>query len=371
MFFQFGFELESGTYPWRNHVTQNTSDWLGPYNLVLPQHLFHITSRYVTTVATDYMHPLPNMTWIDPSLFDTIIGPSAVHRTIDQQIHLQPKQDPYERQKDSCTHGDIAPILPRFDLTKHSQLQLDYLLLSTSDKDMKWSTFQNHLPDFPVLGPYCFQGNADGVYALNISYDTLQKENNTWTLTQGCVPGLPCWPGEDNHNHPPKPHGGGDDDGNGGGTGRYAIIWKAVSTYGIYFVLIALVISWTFNCQLSYQLQRERDEQNRNGSIGEGEDGGTIRRRRRRRIAQQTPTTTITTTTTTTEDPESSLQEPLLESSTKNTRTSPMANDNNNNEEERSEVMEGRDQKKDELEIQDTAATKELLEQNNPSSSAV
>ncbi len=256
IFFQFGFDIEEGTYPWRTRIAQNTSDWIGPYNVILPQKNYQLTARYVTTVATDYLLPPPNQTLTPPSLFDPYAGATAVHNTILQQAQLRPTEDPYERQLEACNYGDIHPILPRFTLSQHKNFAMDFLLLSlpsTKESLYKvWPGVQKHLPEFPVVGPYCFQGDPTRAYAVNISFDTTRSENNTWKFTPGCIPDLPCWP-----SHPgPKPHGGGND----GPNSSSSIFWNALATYGIYFLLFGFVISWTVNCQLSYQLQRLREE---------------------------------------------------------------------------------------------------------------
>ena len=261
IFYQFGLDVETGTYPWRTRIVQNTSDWIGPCNLILPQQSYQFTSRYVATIATDYLQPPPNQTMTPSGLFDLYAGATAVHNTIRQQIHLAPTKDPYEQQFQTCGHGDIHPVLPRFTLSHSKNFDIDFPILSwPSNKDSlykTWPAIQKHLPDFPVVGPYCFQGDPNRAYALNLSFATTKQGNNTWKLTTGCVPDLPCWP-----NRPgPKPDGGG---GNGPDDNS-TIIWNAIMTYGMYFLLFALVISLTVNCQLSYQLQRLRDHSGTQG----------------------------------------------------------------------------------------------------------
>lgn len=255
IFFQFGFEVEAGTYPWRTHIVQNTSDWIGPYNVILPQHNYQIVSRYVTTIATDYLQPPINQTLVPASLFDPYAGATAVQTTIRRQRQLRPTEDPYEPQLGNCDHGDIHPILPQFTISQHKNFGFDFLLLSlpTPKESMykTWLSVQKHLPEFPVVGPYCFQGDPHRAYAINISFDTVMNKNNTWVFTPGCVPTLPCWPTSSG----PKPSGGGSD----GPSNGSSIVWNAIANYGIYFLLFALVISLTVNCQLSYQIQHFRE----------------------------------------------------------------------------------------------------------------
>ena len=388
VFFQYGFEVESGTYPFRSHWIQNTSDteWLGPYNVLLPPSSSqsslpatdeYTSSRYVSTVATDYLLLPVNDTvhHQDTSVFDAAAGPTAVHATIAHQVdwdlsppdphthrRTSPTRDPYAPHYRSCQNGNIQPMLPRFSIGKdhedHSPhrtptWQLEFLLWSlpsstsnnnNNEANKWWPALQKHLPDFPVVGPYCYQGQVStdsGAYALNVSYDTLRQKNNTWTMTQGCVKNLPCWPNEDNgggHPHPPHPapHGGGD-----GGDGN--VIWKALHNYGVYILLLALVISFTFNCQLSYQLQQQYYEENQD------DEDGPRRRRRRRRVTRRimTPTVleeggglnTIAAAAATGEDTDASLQEPLLSPSpedatlTIDETSSPMTTKEKKNEE--------------------------------------
>jgi hypothetical protein len=287
-------------------VVQNTSDWLGPYPMVLPQHgsstHAQLKSRYVTTVSTDYLQPPVNYTLTPPSLFDQYAGATAVHNSIAQQTHLQTTDDPYKAQLETCAHGDIHPILPRVELHKQHKssvgLDLDFLLLSLPEANDRnslykvWPAVQKHLPDFPVAGPYCFQGDPHRAYAVNVSFPSTTSTgggaNNPWKLTPGCVADLPCWHTE----HPPKPHGGG-----GSPSGDGGMIWKLLTTYGVYFVLVGLMISMTINCQLSYQLQQQ---QRARGGDQEEQHG-----RRRRRVVSSAAAET---------NRQEELQEPLLTS---------------------------------------------------------
>jgi hypothetical protein len=280
--------------------------------MVLPQHSYHLQSRYVTTVATDYLQPPVNYTLTPTALFDQYAGATAVHNSIAQQKMSHSSQwpttdDPYSAQLETCAHGDIHPILPRLGLKKQKktvQLDFQFLLLSLPDANQKkdslykvWPAVQKHLPDFPVAGPYCFQGDPHRAYAVNISFDSAWgAKKNPWKLTPGCVADLPCWPTE----HPPKPSGGGGKDGPGD-DGAGGMIWTILTTYGVYFLLVGLIISLTVNCQLSYQLQqrqRVRGEQEEQGGGG----------RRRRRVGS-TPAVAVAAN-------QEGLMEPLLSSTT-------------------------------------------------------
>jgi hypothetical protein len=248
-------ELDAG-FPWRSHVVQNTSGWLGPYNLVLPANQSALISRYVTTASTDYLQAPENCTIITSALFDASAGATAVHQSILRQPDLRPGEDPYAEQRGTCDQGDLKPILPRFTMSKHNSFTVDFPLLSLPDSPKDplyklWPSFQYHLPHFPVSGPYCYAGDSKRAYAINVNYDSRTANSSAWQLTDGCVPGLPCWPKEHANNHTiPNDGGGGTTD---------VDLNKALLTYGCYFLGLAFVISLTFNCQLSYQLKRLRE----------------------------------------------------------------------------------------------------------------
>mmetsp|Transcript_5732 Transcript_5732/g.13954 ORF Transcript_5732/g.13954 Transcript_5732/m.13954 type:complete len:547 (-) Transcript_5732:59-1699(-) len=168
-FFQFGVQLRTGI-AWKSYIFSNTSDWLGPYNLVMAQdpkkttksrssstvedqvddedhlvedgrdlwtpsssqfdveeqlqsnvsvqHRFH--SRYVTTHST--LHELRRPVGsniITPEAFDTVAGPAAVNHTIFVQNGKPMSstgQDPYAAYAGTCDHGDIQPILPQLQM---------------------------------------------------------------------------------------------------------------------------------------------------------------------------------------------------------------------------------------------------------------
>lgn len=285
-------------------VSQNTSDWIGPYNLVLPQHSFILESRYVATIATDYLTSPINNTIVDPQWFDQYAGATAVHQTMAKQEDLLPTQDPYAKQLETCDEGSVRPVLPRLSLSHSKNMQLDFLLLSlpSSNSDpaltKAWPSLRKHLPDLGIVGPYCFQGNL-GAYAINASFNTQWgAKNNTWKLTPGCVQGLPCWPSE----HPPKPHGGGHD----GPSSNTSRIWSFCQDYGIYILLVVCVISMTMNCQLSYQLQQEKRRRRSVAEEGAVADGTSATPQRRRRILRRVVSTPAPN------DATNEMAEPLL-----------------------------------------------------------
>ena len=297
-------------------------------------------SRYVSTIATDYLSAPLNQTIVEPHWFDLYAGATAVHYSIQEQVDLRPTQDPYRNHLETCDHGDIHPILPRLSLRHPQQkvLQFDFMLLSLpslSPKDhplsKEWPTLQSHLPDMGISGPYCFQGHL-GAYAINASYHSgppggggSDNHNNntdtsTWKVVPGCVAGLPCWPSE----HPPKPHGGGG--GNDGPPSYDNIASKIWHEYGVYILLVLLVISMTMNCQLSYHLQQDRRRRGEQDDLpnadGRPPTSPPLRRRRiiSRRLVSSTPENsgrilaTVDITNSAAAETASLLIEPLLSS---------------------------------------------------------
>ena len=214
-----------------------------------------MSSRYVATVATDYLSAPVNISIIKPTEFDAYVGSTAVHATIQHQT--QSSDDPYAPYAGTCKNGDIPPMLPRFQIlnvTKGKQskvmIQFDYHMWSFPDPKAKdsslyklWPAIQKHEPSF-IKGPYCYGDDPKRGYAIHI--DTFDV-NNTWTVVQGCLPGLPCWPTGNKNNSTNPPHHDGSTDVN---------LNKALLTYGCYFLLLALVVSLTCNCQLSNKLKR-------------------------------------------------------------------------------------------------------------------
>lgn len=283
VFFQFGFTLTSGAV-WKTRIHQDTSGWLGPYNVVLARNQTKMVgsgnhssytrtsyvSRYVSTLATDYLQPPVNISLVPPAKFDAYAGAIAVQQTIHAQPQLHVGDDAYGMQQGSCDNGNAQPILPRFQWTTDdkyntSSLQFDFQLLSIPEKKdplyKQWPSFQKHLEgEFPIQGPYCYNDDSKGGYVVDISVDTSSSENENTTdysyfeWTKGCIEGLPCWPGEDfppsnstipddNHHH--HHHSTTDDD----------QMNRAVLTYACYFLALILIISLVCNCQLSMKLK--------------------------------------------------------------------------------------------------------------------
>lgn len=270
VFYQFGYEIQTGIYPFRSHVMHNTSGWLGPYDMVLPQRGdYDLYGVYVTTPETEFLRMPENATVMSKETFDKYAGAAAVQSHIHLQTKMSSSGDPYQSQLGTCEKGDIRPTLPRFHIHKTS-LAFEFFLWdlpppsstdrirSQDDSAHKlWPAIQKHLPDFPVVGPYCYDSSVDtqtgnGAFAINVHYNYQDGKNNTWKLTAGCVDDLPCWKAK-----PDKKQDGGGSDGTPGQK-EADMIMKALQLYGLYIALFGLVVSLTFNCQLSYQLQQQQ-----------------------------------------------------------------------------------------------------------------
>ena len=196
-FFQFGFRLREGIVK-KSYHTINTSDWLGPYNLILApieknhfqltsasenvQHV-HTTkelfvSRYVNTpwTSTQLQRPFTTASIFnfDETVLETVAGTIAINATIHEQIKWRggTNDDPYDRYSKTCAHGDLNPLLPRIQIEKtvtqksaeapsktSYSMAVDYSMLSVpvhgiDDLYKKWPSFKRHLGDkFPLNGP--------------------------------------------------------------------------------------------------------------------------------------------------------------------------------------------------------------------------
>jgi hypothetical protein len=223
-----------------------------------------ISSRYVATAATDYLQAPEQCRIVAPTEFDSYAGAAAVHTTIQHQKGSEP--DPYAPYAGTCNQGDVPPLLPRFQLltskNRNNQtdvFQFDYSIWSFPDptKDplyKLWPILQKHnaAPDGAsfIKGPYCYGMDPKRGYQMDLSYNTNQT-NNSWSLVQGCVQGLPCWTddysgGQSSNSSIPSQNGGVTD----------IDLNKALLTYGCYFLLLGLIVSLTCNCQLSHKLKR-------------------------------------------------------------------------------------------------------------------
>ncbi len=194
VFFQFGFRLRTGIVKKTYHEV-HTSDWVGPYNIVMSQIPKHHTletndtlakghdekdvyvSRYVTTPWTDaeLQRPKSGIFNLDAGILENVVGLKAINETIlhhqkdwgvpsrssssSTSVSIDRKlrgnnlealagDDPYAKYSRSCAHGDLKPILPKLVVVKSNKAQqgdepvkptfsmkLDYSMLSLPEKD--------------------------------------------------------------------------------------------------------------------------------------------------------------------------------------------------------------------------------------------
>lgn len=310
-FFQFGFQLRTGI-AFKTYTNMNTSDWLGPYNLVMApmgendeedvdadfsttmastvhKHLQKYVSRYVTTPSSSQIQYPPDATILSPETFDRMAGMTAINETIHMQQSLHPRQDPYAAYHETCVKGDIpAGILPQIQLgmmttttitdddnsdgttpstiitdtqkTELSMLRVDFSMLSLPDPKSKlynlWPSLKKHLgSEFPLQGPYCYGNDPKRAYAIQLAYDSaLDKTNNqTWHVVKGCLPDLPCWSDEG----PVIPY-------DNGASGTYVLDPAGATALVCYLLGLLLMVSLVFNCQLSNHLKRLQDQGRQN-----------------------------------------------------------------------------------------------------------
>lgn len=215
VFFQFGFRVRTGIVKKTYHEGK-TSDWVGPFNIVMSQIPKHhsldrnntiakghdekdvYVSRYVTTPWTDaeLQRPKSGIFNFDASILEEVVGLKAINETI---LHHQKdwgvpskssssssssvsfdrslrgngleeltNDDPYARYSKTCAHGALRPILPKLVVVRTKKaneseptfsMKLDYSMLSLPEKDTDdmynlWPSMKSHLGgQFPLRGP--------------------------------------------------------------------------------------------------------------------------------------------------------------------------------------------------------------------------
>jgi hypothetical protein len=323
-FFQFGFQLRTGI-AFKTYTMVNTSDWLGPYNLVMApmskkefgdefvnqtntsnstdvangstvrKHLQKFVSRYVTTPASSQIQFPPDATIFQPETFDRMAGMTAINQTIHMQQALHSQQDPYAAFRETCVKGDIpAAILPRIELgmmtiddddtprakhhllsvedestttkTEIAMLRVDFSILSLPDPKSKlyklWPSLKKHLgSQFPLEGPYCYGNDPRRAYAIQLAYDSAFDGANNQKWK--AIKGcLPDLPCWSDEG-PFIPY-------DNGSSGKYVLDPTGVTALVCYLLGFLLIISLVFNCQLSNQLKHIQDQQqeDREGQYG-------------------------------------------------------------------------------------------------------
>lgn len=268
-FFFFGFQLDSGIQPLRHHVTKTTSDWMGPYNVVMAKstntttNTTVLTSRLVQTAGTEYLKPPLGFNLAPREKFELYSGLSAVQNSIQGQSNTSRIKNPYESYLGTCANGDLEPLLPQFQVSyNHNQsipmlvdFSLEYQILSIPSDSKKdplnklWPAFKKNLKAPNIHGPYCFGGNLN-TYSVDVSFPNTTAGN--WKFINGCLAGFPCWPDRGgNATIPDSPSSPSSDNHHD----------ASLLTYGCYVLLGALVISLLCNFRMLWKLKIFRREQ--------------------------------------------------------------------------------------------------------------
>ena len=342
MLMQFGYEVKDG-YVWTTNIVQNTSDWFGPYNILMahkPSKKVNnsttipgsYTSRYVQTVTTSQLKYPSDCSLISNSKFDRYGGYKAVQNTISKQVatnidfddstidpyanYTCPSKNKNDDDNDNNKSEDWSPLLPRIELFANTKdphnkvdLKLNFDLFSfpTSKADPMytvWPALIKHFDNHDIRGPYCWNtdnndddevedheymmnhtassssflrlrrhlGSDSGDsttldkkkkkttddsfihgYSIPLRFDT-RLDDNSWTMTKGCVDGLPCW-------HTGGGGGGVIPSDDSGGNDNPGTFVQFLLTYGIYILAVGLLISMIGNCQLCWKLRQHRRRQ--------------------------------------------------------------------------------------------------------------
>jgi hypothetical protein len=263
-------------------LDHNTSDWIGPFSVVLAQNstvandtsnslVDQFVSRYVNTISTPFLQMSPNCTLFGQLDFDRLAGRKAVNTTIHKQTQLGGGgKDPYASYQEDCHNGNVEPILPHFKFgftnstPEKLQIQLDYKIMTVPNKKdpvyklmpSLQKRFNHKNSAFHISGPYCYGDDPNRGYTFDISFNSARPSQDI-SLTKGCIQGLPCLPpaaaiGDTQHiivyNQTQA------------GIVDVVDVTKAFLIFGCYSFLIALIVSLTCNYQLSGKLKRLQRE---------------------------------------------------------------------------------------------------------------
>jgi len=220
-FMYFGAKVDVG-FPFNKHREQDTGGWVGPLNIILANEgdsaslslkgeheVDSYISRYVETPSTEYLQMPKNCTLLHSHDFDKIAGASAVRSTVTGQYDPDGKNDPYSKYLDTCSNGDVQPLLPifEFDFIEDNEgedtveVKVDYKLLTVPRKKdfvyklypMVQKKFNGAGVGFHIDGPFCYGDDPHRGYTFDMGFDS-RDLNGMLQFQHACIEGLPCIP---------------------------------------------------------------------------------------------------------------------------------------------------------------------------------
>ena len=341
VFFNFGIKIDSKSSP-KAQLDLTTGDWIGPWNLIMAQDtdssivleqnihvdtdidssMETVVDKYVSRyVQSQSMAPafLQNIPPAECTLYSKADDYAAFlgSSTLEHMTHVQKnysitnhtapstKDDPYAPYLESCSHGNVQPMLPQLELefvttnrslptttTKAENLdiilKLKYKIMAVPTPDEQTyrvlpqiqSKFQGQ-GDYNIMsGPYCYGDDPLRGYSFDLNFNTAihsnsERQKEQPTFVQGCVDGYPCLPpaaigknillpannscdDNNNRNHHHNSHDDNHD---------HLGVLTMLLSLGCYSFAIAFMVSATFNCHLSYKhkqamtkYKKERDD---------------------------------------------------------------------------------------------------------------
>lgn len=336
VFFNFGVRIESKSSP-KVQLEMNTGDWIGPWNLVMAQDTGSISleseletndntmvDRYVSRYVQSQSMSPPFLQDIPPTQctlynkaddFATFLGNAPLNYMTRVQTNFSiapttnnndttpqpPPVDPYAPYLQTCSNGNLQPILPQMALefintssgpddsntTNHTfvddddqdgsnnlqmAFKLQYKIMAVPTKDEQayrvlpklQSKFQGQGGYNIIAGPYCYGDDPKGGYSFDLNFDTTARDTaNTTdddsnkkrpTLVQGCVKGYPCVPPAAMGQTPGLPSNSSCDNNDHHHDSRYDVgLINMLLSFGCYFFTIAFLMSATYNCHLSHK----------------------------------------------------------------------------------------------------------------------
>lgn len=209
-FMYFGAKVDVG-FPFNKHRAQDTGGWVGPLNIILANEGDSYISRYVESPSTEYLQMPKNCTLLHSHDFDKIAGASAVRSTVHGQYDPDGKNDPYSKYLDTCSNGDVQPLLPIFEFDfiedqdnegeETVEVKVDYKLLTVPKKKdfvyklypMVQKKFNGAGFGFHIDGPFCYGDDPHRGYTFDMGFDS-RDLNGALQFQHACIEGLPCIP---------------------------------------------------------------------------------------------------------------------------------------------------------------------------------